>query len=271
MDSRLDSSIIKALSLDPRNTQVASHGGSGFSTTAKITTEVNGEERYYFLKTGTGQAAKVMFEGEHTSLNAIHAVVPSLCPSSLAYGSLSDSHGFFLVTEFLDLHSTSNQSKGLALAAKLAKLHTTPAPIPSGFAEPGEFFAENRLRMISAEIERHQGKDGQLRAMIEKMISVVTPRLLGDERIGGGEGVIPVVVHGDLWSGNKSRGRIGAEGEVEEVIFDPSSCYAHSEYEHGIMKMFGGFDDGFWSEYFQSMPKTLPANEYNDRVALYEL
>lgn len=315
MAFKLDSAIIKALSIDPAHTQIAPHGGSGFSTTAKITTEVNGEKKHFFLKTGTSPAAKVMFEGnpflflphpqliskstlpttgEHTSLNAIHAVVPTLCPFSLAHGPLSDSDGFFLVTEFLDLHPTSNQSNGPTLAAKLAKLHTTPAPIPPGYEEPvsgfpvttccgstpqsntyksswADFFAQNRLRMISAEIERHQGKDGQLRAMIEKMASAVVPRLLGDEKLGGSEGVLPVVVHGDLWSGNKSRGRIGGKGEVEEVIFDPSACYAHSEYEHGIMRMFGGFDRGFWSEYFRLVPKTHPVEEYDDRVALYEL
>lgn len=32
----------------------------------------------------------------------------------------------------------------------------------------------------------------------------------------------------------------GWEG-VEEICFDPSRVYAHSEYEFAIMRMFGGF------------------------------
>ena len=224
-------------------------------------------------------------------------MVPSLCPASLAHGALADSGGYFLVTDFLDLHpsgSSQTPTSGLTLAAKLASLHTSPAPVPAGFERPvfgfpvttccgstpqfnqyktswADFFTENRLRGILLESERHQGKDPQLRSVVEDIISVVVPRLLGDEHLGHPSGVMPVVVHGDLWSGNKSRGRIGCRGGVEDVIYDPSACYAHSEYELGIMKMFGGFGQEFWTEYHRLIPKSKPAEEYADRVALYEL
>lgn len=79
-------------------------------------------------------------------------------------------------------------------------------------------------------------------------------------------------MHGDLWSGNKGRARIGGDdGAVEDVVFDPSACYAHSEYELGIMRMFGGFGEGFFKEYHKLCPKTEPVEEYEDRVQLYEL
>jgi len=51
-------------------------------------------------------------------------------------------------------------------------------------------------------------------------------------------------------------------GAVEEVVFDPSAAYAHSEYDHGIMNMFGGFGGSFFKEYFAVLPKTEPADEY---------
>jgi fructosamine-3-kinase len=36
----------------------------------------------------------------------------------------------------------------------------------------------------------------------------------------------PVIIHGDLWSGN-----VGvARHTGSPVIFDPSSCYGHNEY-----------------------------------------
>ena len=54
-------------------------------------------------------------------------------------------------------------------------------------------------------------------------------------------------------------------------MFDPSACYAHSEYELGIMRMFGGFTGSFLKEYHQLCPKTEPVDEYEDRVNLYEL
>ncbi len=77
--------------------------------------------------------------------------------------------------------------------------------------------------------------------------------------------------HTQLWSGNKGKGIIGGKGPVEEVVFDPSACYAHSEYELGIMRMFGGFGAGFMKEYHSLCPKTEPVGEYEDRVSLYEL
>ena len=96
------------------------------------------------------------------------------------------------------------------------------------------------------------------------------PRLLGDGHLGGSRGIQPVVVHGDLWSGNAGRGHIG-DGPVEEVVYDPSAFYAHSEYELGIMKLFGGFGGSFFHEYHKICPKSEPVAEYSDRVALYEL
>ena len=119
--------------------------------------------------------------------------------------------------------------------------------------------------------EENQGKDSALREVIERTCDVVVPRLLDDLQIQ------PVVCHGDLWSGNKTRAAISGRGEqsepgnqVEEVVFDPSSCFGHNEYDHGIMNMFGGFENAFWKEYFQICPKTDPVEQYADRVKLYE-
>jgi hypothetical protein len=70
MAPKLDPAIIKALSLDAAITSIASHGGSGFSSTAKLTTQIHGEEKIYFIKTGNGQDAETMFEGEYSILIA---------------------------------------------------------------------------------------------------------------------------------------------------------------------------------------------------------
>lgn len=182
----------------------------------------------------------------------------------------------------------------MSLAAKLAKLHTTPAPIPEGYSKPmfgfpvttccgdtpqdnsykeswADFYANNRLRFILRRSELSNGKDGELHKLVEATASTVVPRLLGGDHLNSGEAITPVVVHGDLWSGNASRGSIGGDDVVQDVVYDPSACYAHSEYELGIMKMFGGFGGSFLREYHQLVPKTEPVDEYEDRVALYEL
>ncbi len=225
------------------------------------------------------------------SLNAIHAVDPTLCPASHAHGALADSQGYFLVTEFLDLTGSrfSPSVANRSLAEKLAKLHVAPVPGVSdesakrfGFPVPtacgstmqdntwsnswAEFYANRRLRVIIQQAERRNGNDEDLARWVERIASKVVPRLLGDGHLGGLAALSPAIVHGDLWSGNK-----GIEAGGEPVVFDPSGCYAHHEYDHGIMHMFGGFPRGFWKEYHEIIPKTEPANEWEDRVSLYEL
>lgn len=64
MAPTLDPAIVRALSLDAAATSIASHGASNFSSTAKITTRVDGEEKVYFIKTGSGKTAEKMFAGE---------------------------------------------------------------------------------------------------------------------------------------------------------------------------------------------------------------
>ena len=252
-----------------------------------------------------------MFQGEHASLNAIHEAVPSLCPKSFAWGKLSDSNGYFLATEFLELGGSSRarggsnaaaaKGTGMSLAEKLAKLHSTPAPLPDGYETPmfgfpvmtccgdtpqkndfkhsrAVFFGECRLMAMLERCEKQQGNDATLRTVVERTVKEVVPRLLGDGHLGGEEGVIPVVCHGDLWSGNRGKGSfVGREGTkndeprpVEEVVYDPSAYYGHSESELGIMSMFGGFGSGFMKAYHDIVPKTKPVQEYDDRVALYE-
>lgn len=323
MSPEIDPSILHALSLESSTAKIASHGSSDFTSTFRITT-TSDPSRSFFVKTSSSLNAATMFEGEHTSLNAIHSTVPSLCPKSLAWGKMSTSQPttYFLVTEFISLNKTttnrlkfSRTGSGMTLARKLAILHSTPAPIPSGhktsqFGFPVHtscgstpqpnpwtstwptFFAQNRLLFILRHGETTHGKaDLELRSLVTQTAEVVVPRLLGEGHLGGAKGIVPVVVHGDLWAGNCARGRFAdrerrgdgntdadvdvdeseeEEGEEEDIIYDPSSTYAHSEYELGIMRMFGGFDDAFMREYHSLVPKTEPEEEYEDRVALYE-
>jgi protein-ribulosamine 3-kinase len=98
----LDPAIVRSLSLDPSRTTVSTYGNSGFASTAKIkVSSDDGSERYLFMKIGRGDEKAVMFAGEYQSLKAIRGVVPSFCPTSLAFGELEENPGtHFLVTEF---------------------------------------------------------------------------------------------------------------------------------------------------------------------------
>lgn len=180
-----------------------------------------------------------------------------------------------------------------SLAAKLAKLHSTATPIPEGYSRPqfgfpvttccgdtpqdnsyqeswAKFYAENRLRFILKSAKEKHGADLELQRLVEATISTVVPRLLEDDHLENGRGVVPRLVHGDLWFGNTGMGSLEGRG-AEEVMFDPSAFYAHNEYELGIMKMFGRFSDAFYLEYHKLCPKTKPIEEYEDRIELYQV
>ncbi|KAK5635185.1 hypothetical protein RRF57_010897 [Xylaria bambusicola] len=64
MSSNVDPAITDALGLDPSTTKITSHGGSGFASTFKLSSTVNGKDINYFVKTGTGEDAALMFQGE---------------------------------------------------------------------------------------------------------------------------------------------------------------------------------------------------------------
>lgn len=64
MASNIDPAIIEALGLDSNKTKLTSHGGSGFASTFKLSSTVKGKEINYFVKTGTGSDAALMFQGE---------------------------------------------------------------------------------------------------------------------------------------------------------------------------------------------------------------
>lgn len=48
----------------------------------------------------------------------------------------------------------------------------------------------------------------------------------------------PVLIHGDLWSGNFLSAR------DEPVVFDPAVYYAIREIEMAFIELFGGFPPG---------------------------
>tara|TARA_Y100001978_G_scaffold174571_1_gene166241 strand:- start:56 stop:934 length:879 start_codon:yes stop_codon:yes gene_type:complete len=54
------------------------------------------------------------------------------------------------------------------------------------------------------------------------------------------------LIHGDLWSGNISTDHSG-----KGIIFDPSCWWADSEIDIAMTRLFGGFSDDFYDEYFK--------------------
>jgi protein-ribulosamine 3-kinase len=67
---KLDPVVVDRLGLDPEKTRVssASGGGSSSASTWKITSQLDdGTEQTFFMKTGNGKEAGVMFQGRLNS------------------------------------------------------------------------------------------------------------------------------------------------------------------------------------------------------------
>jgi len=60
----VDPAILEALGLEATSSKMVSHGGSSFASSFKLTSSKDGQELAFFVKTGTGPDAEVMFRGQ---------------------------------------------------------------------------------------------------------------------------------------------------------------------------------------------------------------
>jgi len=74
---------------------------------------------------------------------------------------------------------------------------------------------------------------------------------------------ISTIVHGDLWSGNK-----GISKHNTGVIFDPASWWADSEVDIAMTRLFGGFGNEFYDEYYKINFKSKKCEK---RIEIYNL
>lgn len=290
----LDHAIAEAIPGQPVSCDCHHHGHAGFSVPLKVrATYAHGSVRCFFCKTYGNEA---MFRSEFFSLKTLSDTVPTVCPAPLVTGRMRSTDHCFLLTEYIDADDPAcqEQGSGRTLAEKLAMLHNSPVVPPSGQTKPHfgfpvstfcgatpqdnhfseswpDFFGQRRLGVVGRIVEEHHGSDEELRTWIDRTITIVVPALLREGHLGGEDGIKPSLVHGDLWMGNRLAGKVDSWVGIEETTFDPSSTYAHHEYEFAIMRLFGGFLASFWSRYHAVKPKTEPKDEYEDRISLYSV
>ncbi|KAJ6575313.1 fructosamine kinase PKL/CAK/FruK [Mycena capillaripes] len=226
----------------------------------------------YFAKIGLEKDAE-QYLGEAESLKHIDIAAPGLAPRVIASGS--DGKQPYMVTEYKDLTSL-NETVARRLGERLAtELHHDKGLNGFGFGIP-TYCGPTRLQngwfdswdacysaMIGDLLAQLVTKGGfaSLCAKGEEVRKVVIPKLLGPLVIQ------PVLLHGDLWSGNM--GTDSTSGEP--VIFDPASYFGHNEADLAIVRIFGGVPQAFFEAYQKHLPKTEPVEQYELRGHLYEL
>jgi len=231
---------------------------------------------YYAEVGSSSEHDREFFAGEIESLKAIAVCAPGLAPRVLSSGVGDDGRPYF-ISEYKHLSRLTTASAN-RLAVRLAtELHAKRNESPSGFGfHVPTFCGATRLKngwyetweecysaLIGDLLEglRKRSANKVLCQKGELVRQTVIPFLLRQLDVE------PVLLHGDLWSGNT-----GTDiASNEPVIYDPSSFFGHNEADLAIARIFGGFTDSFFATYHEHLPKSEPAEQYELRVDLYEL
>ncbi|KIL71696.1 hypothetical protein M378DRAFT_65094 [Amanita muscaria Koide BX008] len=228
----------------------------------------------YFAKIGS-TSEEEQYVGETRSLQEIDKAAPGLAPKVVSAGNLENGKPY-MITEYKEIGHLTD--KGAAMLGKrlATELHAYKSPDGKfGFDVPTFCGATKQPNgwyeswdqcfsvLLGNLLKRLEGKS-QYRDLCrkgEEIRSRIIPKLLGELEVQ------PVLLHGDLWSGN-----IGLDHDTKEpFIFDPSSYFGHNEADLAIGRMFGGIPQSFFDTYHQHFPKANPVEQYASRCDLYEL
>ncbi|KAJ7070849.1 fructosamine kinase [Mycena amicta] len=246
--------------------------GAEFSESLPRVTSSSGRV-YYAKQSGSSAAETEQYIGEAESLKHIHIAAPGLAPRVLATGPTGDGRRYFL-SEYLDLTSLSEPvaqklAKRLALELHAHKSPQFGFPVPTycgatrlqnGWFDSWEACYSAQIGDLLSQLSKKGTRYDILCRKGERVRSEVIPKLLGSLSVQ------PVLLHGDLWSGN-----VGQTFSGDPKIFDPASYFGHSEADLAIARVFGGFPKTFFDTYHQHLPKTEPVEQYDLRGDLYQL
>ncbi|MCI1986119.1 MAG: fructosamine kinase family protein [Lactobacillus sp.] len=239
--------------------------GGGDVNAAYHVTTTQGD---YFLLVQTHQPAS-FYAGEIAGLQAF-AEAKIRAPRVVAHGqSYGDA---YLILSYLEPVATGDQSE---LGALVAKLHAYASPTGRfGFSQPyagtsvsfanpwsdswAELFINQRLDVLDAALVAkhrwapHQRTDFlQARAVITRALAAHASR--------------PVLLHGDLWSGNYMFTAAGPS------LIDPAAWYGDAEFDLAITTVFGGFTAAFYQAYQAAHPLVAGFRQREHFYRLYYL
>jgi fructosamine-3-kinase len=266
--SQIEKLVEKALTKEfGEEVEIQSSGalGGGCINHASIIRTNVGE---FFLKWNAHCAADIFLREAESLKELIKAAKEELAvPKVFASKMVDDTPGFlvqeYLPTRYSQPGDDEKLGKGLAVIHKYSNAENgfyndnycgaTQQNNQWNKSWPG-FFRDNRLRFLLDLIQKERPLPGSETRVYEKLLDRI-PDLIPEEST-------PVLIHGDLWSGNYM---ITEKGPA---LIDPASYYADREMEFAIMTMFGGFSRRFYDAYNSLNP--LPPG-WRDRNRLYQL
>jgi protein-ribulosamine 3-kinase len=243
---------------------IQSIGGGCINHSSKIDTNIG----RFFLKWNTTGPADIFIREAESLQELKKAIAENVFIPEVFICKAIDKTPGFLVQEYF-LSGNSNTEDDEKLGCGLAAIHQYKSD-SFGFYSNNycgatlqnnkwtknwlEFFRDKRLRFLLELIQTKRPLPVSEIVIYEKLLDKI-PTLLPNVSE-------PVLIHGDLWSGNF------LISEKGPVLIDPSSSYADREMEFAIMTMFGGFSKRFYDAYNEV--NQLPA-DWRQRNSLYQL
>ena len=231
--------------------------------------KINTNNGVFFIKKNSSSQFPQMFEKEVSGLKTLRDANEIIIPKTI--GVAESATESFLMLEFIEsgtrvkhfweifgnqlanLHNHTSDFFGLEIDNYIGSLQQTNKKHTNW----SDFFREERLEK-QVILARNSG-------LIDK--SVVTSF---DKFYNHLYDLFPVepasLLHGDLWGGNFMVNEAGLP-----VIYDPAVYYGHREMDLGMSKLFGGFDEQFYTSYNKHHPLENGWEERLDYCNLYPL
>ncbi|CAH0052437.1 unnamed protein product [Clonostachys solani] len=297
----LDPAIVAALPVRGEVVAIFRHGDTNWSYGYKIIIEIDDDDHEFFVKVLSCRSifhwlaslirfmkildredAKELAEGEYESMVLMHKLIPEAIVPPIAWGMFeTDSSKAFYLTYFRDLDKQLPSDD--SLIRLISKIHQKESPtgkfgfhvptfygcrkVDNSWCESWEEFFSRELRSSINFAQAVLQHDEELEGLAKTFIDLVVPRLLRPLETGG-RSIKPHLVFGDLWDANvqvDSRTRAAA-------LFDPCCFYGHFEFDFQCMTSDRySLNYNFVYLYRDRVGVSEPAEEFDDRVALYAL
>ena len=224
-----------------------------------------------FLKTGPASAL-AMYDCEVRGLEALRQCEAIRVPQVLANpvpGTAMPESTAVLVLEFIHLRSPT-AADDAAIADGLAQLHAMPG---SAFGFDGDNFIGRTPQVNQYQHDwwtfwcecrlRPQWRLAQLKGMRSALLERLETLIERIPAVFAEHQPQPVLLHGDLWSGNLA---LDENGRL--CLFDPAVYFGDRETDIAMTRMFGALRPGVYARYHAVHPEQ---NGADTRRVLYDL
>ena len=277
LESQLSGAICNAISVATdaqADFSKFSRLGGGSINEARLMTLRDGRR---FLVKSNASAAPDFFFCEQIGLSTLAAANKIRVPKVIC----ESEHGGvqFLVLEAIEIGREPADFEE-NLGRQLAELHLESTSDQFGFQHDGvqfdnfigsshqpnplstdwiDFWGTYRLGFQLRLAEANKVGNRQLQSLGNRLVDRLQ-QLLPNEHSQ------PVLIHGDLWSGNYLVDSCG-----QPVLIDPAPYYADHEAEFGMTALFGGFSQRFYDAYREVVPFEFGFEQRFEIYKLYHL